>query len=376
MTDEAPRWPARHFDGETPAPRNVEVGLEPGALNVAGDGMGRRRWPLESVVIVNEGGRSGPVQLELRGDRTEGLVVTGPGFLAALRGACGDRRLKRLDASPFALRVVLALTVVAVAVLFATWRWGVPALAAVAAEQIPASWERELGAAVLREAAPDSVRVNDPVVLRPVEDVFHRLLAAATGMRDSCRVYVIRSPVVNAYALPGGHVVITTAILRALGGPEELAAVLAHEITHVTERHTTRGLLEQEGLQLVFGLMAGDHSALGKIVGTAGALGQLSYSRDDETEADEGAATMLARAGISPLALARVHDRLSALDSKGSGKDLEFLSTHPASASRRERARELAQVLEVAPVPMPRDTASWRSMDEALARIPDLVDAP
>jgi predicted Zn-dependent protease len=374
MTDEPTRWPARHFDGETPAHRNVVVGLEPGTLIVAGDAMVGRRWPLESVVLVNEGGRAGPVQLELRGERNEGLLVTGAGFLAAFRAAAGGRRLKRLDAPPVALRVVLALTVAAVVFLFAAWRWGVPALAAVAAERVPASWERELGAAVLQEIAPEFRRVDDPVILRPVEDAFTRLLAASNGVRDSCRVYVIRSPVVNAYAVPGGHVVVTTALLRALDGPEELAAVLAHEITHITERHTTRGMLQREGLRLVFGLLSGDDSALGGIVGTAGTIGQLSYSREDETEADAGAASLLARTGISPLALAHVYERL--FTKGGGGPGLEFLSTHPASAARRERARELSEVLHVAPAPAPPDTASWRSMEEALAGVPDLVGTP
>jgi predicted Zn-dependent protease len=214
--------------------------------------------------------------------------------------------------------------------------------------------------------------VDDPVIRKPVEDAFTRLLAASNGVRDSCRVHVIRSPVVNAYAVPG-HVVITTAMLRDLDGPDELAAVLAHEITHVTERHTTRGMLEREGLRLVFGLVSGDDSALKAIVGTAGAIGQLSYSRKDEMAADAGAAELLARTGISPLALARVYERMSAKE--GGGPGLEFLSTHPASAARRKRARELSEVLHVAPAPAPPDTASWPSMEEALAGIPDLVRA-
>jgi beta-barrel assembly-enhancing protease len=376
MTDEALRWQARHFDGETPATRNVGVGLEPGALIVAGNALEERRWPLESVVIVNGGGRSGPVQLELRGERTEALVVTGPGFLAALRAAGGERKVKRLDTSPVALRVVLALTVAAVAVLFATWRWGVPALAAQVAEQIPASWERELGAAVLQEVAPESVRVHDPVVLRPVEDAFNWLVAAVFDLRDPCVVHVIRSPDANAYAVPGGHVVITTAMLRLLDGPEELSAVLAHEITHVTERHTTRDLLQRAGLGLIVGLMSGNDSAFGRIVGAAGTIGQLSYSRDDETEADAGAAALLARTGTSPIALARAFERLSALESKRGGPRLEFLSTHPTSAARQKRARELAESLVVARAQAPPDTASWRAMDKALARVPDLVGAP
>src|SRR6185436_6659860 len=161
---------------------------------------------------------------------------------------------------------------------------------------------------------------------------------------------------------------------RVLDGPEELAAVLAHEITHLTERHTTRGILEQEGLGLVIRLVSGGDSGMDKIVGAAGAMGQLSYSRDDETEADAGAARLLARAGISPLALARVHDRM-ARESKDRGPGFEFLSTHPSSSARRARALELAKTLQVAPVASLPDDASWRSMKEALAPL-GIADGP
>ncbi|HEV8129265.1 MAG TPA: M48 family metallopeptidase [Candidatus Eisenbacteria bacterium] len=380
MTDKSTRWSARHFDGETPAPRDVVVGLESGDLIVVGDAMQVRRWPLESVVLVNAGGRDGPVQLELRGERSEGLLVkrteflTGAEFLAALRAASGGREVKRVDAAPVALRVVLALTVAAAVFLFLAWRWGVPALAAVAAEKVPASWERELGAAALEDLAPEYRRVDDRVILRPVEDSFTRLVGASNDVRGWYPVLVIRSRDVNAYAVPGGHVVVTTALLRVLDGPEELAAVLAHEITHVTKRHSTRGMLEREGLRLVFGLVSGGDSELRGIVETAGTLGQLSYSRNEETEADVGAAYLLARTGISPLALARVYDHLSAAE--GGGPGLEFLSTHPASAARRERALELSRTLHVEPALAPPDTTSWRLMKKGLAGVPDLVRGP
>ena len=373
MTDDVVRWQARHFDGETPTPRNVIVRLQPDTLIVSGDAMEERWWPLGSVVIVNRGSRVDPVQLELRGERTESLVVTGFGFLAALHAAGGGRKMKRLDAQAVALRVILGLIILAAVVLFATWRWGVPALAAVMTERFPSSWERELGVIVLQGLPLEKYEVKDALVLRPAGDAFNRLLEAAPPSAHSYQVHVIRSADVNAYAVPGGHVLVTTALLRSLDAPDELAAVLAHEITHLTLRHTTRGMLEQEGLRLVFRLMSGDGSGVGSLIGKAGELGGLSYSRDDETEADAGAAELLARAGISPLALARVHDRLSALDSTGPG--LEFLSTHPANAARRERARELAKVLVVAPV-APLDTASWRSMDEMFARKPSLMGSP
>lgn len=360
------RWPARHFDGETPTPQNVEVGFEPGVLVI----VGVRHWPLESVAIVDDGESGGPVQVELLGERSEALAVTSPGFLAALQRAGGQRTANRLGGTRIAARAVLGLTALAAVLLFAAWRWGVPALAEHLARKVPASWEHQLGEAVLPEAAPESLHVNDPAVLEPVEHTLDRLLEAMPEAGGSYQVHVIRSPVVNAYAVPGGHIIVTTAILSTLDGADELAAVLAHEITHLTERHTTRGILEQEGLGLLMGLLSGGDPSLGRIAGAASQIGGLSYSRDEETAADEGAAHLLARAGISPLALARVHERLAQV-SKERGRGLEFLSTHPSSSARGERARELARRLRVAPTVSPPDTASWRAMDEAIARMPD-----
>jgi predicted Zn-dependent protease len=306
--------------------------------------------------------------------RTETLVVSGAGFLAALQRADGQRMVKRLGGAPVAMRIVLVLAIAVAVFMFAMWRWGVPALAERVARVIPASWEQELGAAVLEEAAPESLRVVDPVVLEPVEDTFRRLVAATPDVPDKYQVHVILSPTVNAYALPGGHIVITTGILHVLDDPDELAAVLGHEATHLTERHTTRGILEQAGLGVLLGLLAGGDPGLGRVARVARTIGQLSYSRDDETAADAGAARLLARAGMSPLALVRVHDRI-AEESKGRGPRLEFLSTHPLTSARRARALEFAKTLVVAPAVSPPDTASWRSMEETLARAPYLEDA-
>ena len=101
------------------------------------------------------------------------------------------------------------------------------------------------------------------------------------------------------------------------------------------------------------------------MLGAAGTMGELSYSRSDETEADDGAATLLARAGIPPEAMIRALDDVSRGDSDVRGESaLDFLSTHPANAGRRAHAREVAAGLTVTPVAP--DTATWAVMREAL----------
>lgn len=373
--DAGREWQARHFDGETPAPRVARVSLEPGAMLVSSGEAPVRRWPLESIVVVSGGGRAGPVQLELRGEPIEAFIVTEPDFLPALEAAGGGRRLPRLSAPPTALPAVAALALAVVVFLFAAWRWGVPALAAEVAERIPPSWEHQLGTVLIDELAPDSRQVHDPIVTRPVRDAFARLLTAAPGSCDSCRVIVLRSAMVNAFAAPGGYVVVTTGLLRTLDVPDELAAVLAHEISHLTGRHATRGMLERQGIRLLFHLLSGDDSGAGVLLGAAGTMGELSYSRNDEAEADEGAVALLARAGIPPAALVRTLDGMVREESRAGGAALEFLSTHPATAGRRERARLLAARLGTVPASAALDTTTWRAMRQALAVLRDTPGA-
>jgi len=266
--------------------------------------------------------------------------------------------------------MLLALLVVTVVLMFAAWRWGVPALAALAADRVPAAWEREFGAAVVETLAPPAERITDPRVTAPVREVFARLAAAHAPSRDSFEVIVARAQIVNAFAAPGGTIVLTSGLLLALRGPEELAAVLAHEMTHVSERHTVRGLFARLGVRALLALVAGDHSALASVLGAAGTLGELSYSRRDESAADEGASRLLARAGVEPTAIAEALESIA----RAAGSEREampgFLSTHPSAAGRGERARTLAARLRVVrPAPLP-GIDVWRSMREALGPIP------
>ena len=364
--DPAAIWRARHFAAANADAREVTVRLAAGTL-VIDEGADARHVPLDRLVIVNPGGRRGPVHLEIAGERVEALIVEGEGFLRALRSAAGRGGVKNLGAHRGAVQFVVAVGVIGTLWVIATWIWGLPALAGWVAQQVPAQAERQFGEASLEQLAPPRDRVADLRIVAPAAQVLATLTSLDPAPRDSFRLVVLRASMVNAFALPGGTIVVTTGLLRRFDRPDELAAVLAHEMTHVTERHATRQVIAKLGVRALIGILFGNEGLSGLLGGAAGTLGELQYSREDETRADDGALRLLARAGIDPSAADRA---LAAIDSEappGSGPDLSFLSTHPATAARRARIRKLAADIAVTPRATLPAAESWRAMQEAVS---------
>jgi predicted Zn-dependent protease len=357
---------ARHFDGLTPESRPVRARVAPDGVWLE-DEAGARRWELAELVLVRGDARGEPVQLERRSDPVEVLIVPDRAFLAALRAAlpAGARLTKRGAWTPPA-RAVAGLVLAAVALILVIYRFAIPALADFAADHVPAAWERSYGEAVLAELAPEQDRVAEPAVRRPAETI-HRLLAARAGERASdTRIVVLRSSIANAFAVPGGNVVVTTGLLRTLESPDELAAVIAHEHGHIRRGHVMRAIMRRLSLGVLLGLVAGDHSALSGGLRAAGELGALSYSREHEREADDEAIVLLERCGASPLALADALDHIGR--AAPSGVVPGFLSTHPAPAARRLHIRAAAASFAApAAAPAWRSNVGWQEMKAALA---------
>jgi len=266
-----------------------------------------------------------------------------------------------------AITFVITIGVIGLAWIVAAWLWGVPMLAGWAANQVPEEWERTFGAQSLAGIAPAADRIEDPRVVAPAAQVLAVLVAANPARRDTFDLVVLRTPIVNAFALPGGYLVVTTGLLRTLDRPDELAAVLAHEMTHVEKRHSLRQIFARLGVRALVGVVIGDHGGLSALVGgAAGTLGELTYSRNDETEADDGALARLARAGIDPRAAEEALAAIDAEGARGGAPDLSFLSTHPGTRARRERIRRLLPGYAVTASATLPDAQAWRTMEQAI----------
>jgi predicted Zn-dependent protease len=158
---------------------------------------------------------------------------------------------------------------------------------------------------------------------------------------------VVNSPVVNAFAIPGGYVYITRGILAYLATEAELAGVMGHEIGHVTARHSVRQITRQELAQIGVGV----GSILSPTVGQLGGLAQsglglvfLRFSRDDEREADRLGVEYAARAAYDPRQVSSFFDVLGRLSAAGDRETIPgWLSTHPDPPQRVQATRMLAE---------------------------------
>ena len=267
--------------------------------------------------------------------------------------ALGTMRRKRMNNWAVFAAVLAVLVAIPVALLL-NMSW----LTGIAARQIPASWEERLGKTAFGQYQIQADMINDPETARLLTELTDTLTKALPDSRYKFHFYVARDPSLNAFALPGGYVVIHSELLLRADSAEEVLGVLAHEISHVTSQHGTRNLIASAGLFVTVQAVLGDASGLlATLAGAAPFLLSQKYSRGFENEADAQGFELLQRAHIDGRGMVTFFDKVKAEEEKmrakvreqvgeGAGAVLtetpEFLATHPATDSRIERMREKA----------------------------------
>src|SRR6185437_3987736 len=179
---------------------------------------------------------------------------------------------------------------------------------------------------------------QDPAWQRYIQQFGARIAATTERPNLPWTFRIVDDPAVNAFALPGGFVYVTRGLLAHLTSEAELAAVVGHEIGHVTARHTAAEMSKQQviGLGLAVGSMAS--AGIAKYAGTANqALGilYLKFSRDDESQADQLGLRYMQRANFDPRQMPEVLRMLDRLSTAEGGARLPtWLETHPSPANR------------------------------------------
>lgn len=198
-----------------------------------------------------------------------------------------------------------------------------------AAEKIPIEQEVALGRQTFASMR-GGVRLQEGESQRAVQIIGARL---TQGSRYHYEFHVVDDATLNAFALPGGIVVVHSGLIAATKRPEELAGVLAHEVQHVELRHSLRGMIKELGLRGLWSVAMGDWG--GSMAGQAALeLTSLKFSRDDESEADQKGFDALLNARVDPSGMPAFFKTMSA---QAADAPAAFLSTHPLSAER-ERA--------------------------------------
>lgn len=200
--------------------------------------------------------------------------------------------------------------------------------------------EQRMGDAALRQVLASERIVRDPAYVAAVERVGRRLVAAAGGNPADWRFYVVDDPDANAYALPGGNVIVNSGMFPVAAGDPGLAVVMAHEIGHVVARHSGERVSRDAMTQIGAGVLAsvlGGGSQLAGLLGAGAQIGlALPAERRQELEADYMGLVLMQRAGYPPEAALDFWRRM-AIATQGRARPPEFLSSHPTDATRLQQ---------------------------------------
>lgn len=319
-------------------------------------------WPYEEIRQVSGGHAGEQARFEKGGELPEMLAVATPGFLSALARQAPDARPQKPQSGTFKLSTGLAAVGALVGGAAVIYLWGLPFVAEVATRSVPIAWEEKLGRAVVHKLVDDKAPPVSPQTVAAVERIVGTLMPPGRS-KYTYRVKVTKNDDVNAFAAPGGYIVVNTGLLEKTRNAEELAGVLAHEIQHVEKRHTTRGLLRQLSLQLLISALTGDTGQLGQVLGAAGTLGTLGYQRGDEAEADREGMALMQQARLDPKGMVGVFELL-AREGNDMPRGLEYLSSHPATGERMAEMKRLAAKATYAPVPLLGEL-DWRRVRQA-----------
>lgn len=364
MVSSAPlilEWRGYYLDGRTAARNPARVQISAAGLTFRLDDGSSHFWPYEQIRQTQGFYAGEQVRFEKSGESPEALLLTDTNFLSTLHKIVPgvSRRFHHPERRDLRRSLTAFAALGAVLIGAGLYFWAIPAAARIVAARVPVSWEESLGESVVAQLVPKDNLCADPDVNRLVSDLTARLSAAAASPY-TFRVAVVRAPVVNAFAVPGGHVVVFQGLIEQTKRPEELAGVLAHEFEHVVQKHTTRMLLQQTTAGFMLSALTGDVSgAVAFGAGAAHTLGTLSYNRAMEQEADIEGIKLLAAAGIDPSAMIDFFETLKTKSGE-TPELLAYLSSHPATAQRIESLR--AMRLRVKPAKPLLSSKRWEEL--------------
>ncbi len=257
---------------------------------------------------------------------------------------------------------VIGVTLMAVALSpVAQAQNNLPELGDSASEDFSLSTERQLGDAIMRDIRRDPDFLDDPILIEYLQSLWQPLLAAARARGDlgpdlserfPYQPFLVSDPSVNAFALPGGYMGVHLGLMAITQTRHELASVLAHEMTHINQRHIARSFANSRQQSLIsiaatiLGVLAASQSggsdAAGALITSGQAVGiqgQLNFSRDMEREADRIGASVMASAGFDPAGMASMFERLQKASRLNDSGNFPYLRSHPLTTARIGEAR-------------------------------------
>jgi beta-barrel assembly-enhancing protease len=324
-------YKGRYFDGKTSRALEVTITIDDTNVYLNAEGISKI-WPINQITeddctrqfLSIKFGSEFPY---------EQLESTDKAFINTwlkLNNKSGFRPL--YSATGF----LAALLLFVVSLFVLGYAYGLPWLAGVVANKVPISYEVTLGEHALEGMLTKS-KINEPKSKQL--NLFFKQLDIKSDY--SIQIYYVNDEVVNAFALPGGKIVVYDGLMKKLKNENELAALLAHEFTHVQKRHSTRNIFRNMAGYILISALTGDMNGFTQqFILTADNLGTLSYSRELEKEADDFGMQVLKENNLSCAGMKSLFETFKEEEKIAVH---ELLSSHPDLDNRIEHVEIFMQ---------------------------------
>lgn len=328
-------FPCRYFDGLSPVEKTGEVSVDQNNLIVQLSNGETLTIPISNILEICKMDRNYKVVLKGENNYYSGSIICeSTEFIHSIREKKslwfqffkntqgwqkGDDIVKKL----IPVILVSGVLVVVILKLFSlTYLW------------VPKSFDNRIGEMASKDFEKNLTVCKSPELQKTLNRILNEVKPAKSKYKY--RITAIKGDVINAFALPGGPIYVYSGLLRKTDTPEEVLAVIGHEVTHVEKRHGVRNIIKQSGISLMLSSLGGKDAtvnATNQIFKFAGLLAILKYSRAFEEEADRGAVKILHKQGYSVNPMITLFKKLkSSLPNEP--RQLTWLSNHPGTSDR------------------------------------------
>ncbi len=323
---------AAYFDGRVAREHQVNLSLERGGLTFSGDELPPYVWNMSGLYAIDPPLRDHALRLSHDSQPGARLVINDNNFMHELlvlaphlKGGLNPRRTLK-----FAMWTGLCLAAFA-GVMYGVLNYAPQKIAVV----LPDEWRERFGAQ-LEKALVDGAKACSTANGNSALTALIASLAGGEPDMPPITVKVYDIPIVNAFTLPGGHIVLTRGLLKESASADEVAGVVAHEIGHAAHRHPEAQMVRVMGVEILLSIASGTSGTnTGSLAGLAALM---QSSREAERQADAYAVSMLSAAKINPMGLRNFFEKVLKEEQKPLSQAFSRIgsvfSTHPGTEDR------------------------------------------
>lgn len=327
-----------YYDGRSARRHDVEVTLTRDSLRIDADTFSNTiTWLYPRITQVKDIYSENEVRLQYGQELPEILIIRDKSFIGSLRSISpqfgrkfsrhgSDKKIKTVA------YVFIALFISAVLL----HKWILPPLMNIMVEKFPVTWEEKIGKSFISQISKGFGVCEDERLNTQIDKIKDRLGATLDSSKYKYNITIVNDSLVNAFALPGGEIILFRGLIEKSNRPEEVAGVVAHEIQHIEQRHFTKILIKELSIGIFLGLMIGDSQVVGTALNYANMLRSLAYKRSEESSSDAEGMKMLIKAGIDPKGMVDFFEIMKK-EYDGTTEVSEYLSTHPNTENRIEK---------------------------------------